>query len=113
MKNILGRIISALALSALASPAYTQPYISTIEPLEGEPQFNHPSIAPKEREIFKTEYIGNQNYNAAADKAFEKIKVQSMKEGIVDFRAMRIKVSLWVSPEKKRKLKKILKLIKH
>ena len=84
-----------------------------LEPLEGEPQFNHPSIAPKEREIFKTEYIGNQNYNAAADKAFEKIKVQSMKEGIVDFRAMRIKVSLWVSPEKKRKLKKILKLIQH
>ena len=36
MKDILGRIISALALSALASPAYTQPYISTIEPLEGE-----------------------------------------------------------------------------
>ena len=36
MKNILGRIIAALALSALASPAYTQPYISTIEPLEGE-----------------------------------------------------------------------------
>ncbi|MDD3416427.1 MAG: Coenzyme F420 hydrogenase/dehydrogenase, beta subunit C-terminal domain [Lachnospiraceae bacterium] len=84
-----------------------------LEPLEGEPQFNHPSVAPVERETFIKEYIKYQSYDMAAERAFKEIKRQSIRDGYIDFNLIRIRLSSHISPNQKSRIKKILKLFLH
>lgn len=79
------------------------------EPIRGEKQLRHPSVAGLEREVFLNRYMQTGNYEVAAQDAFRKIilkrklHIDQVKAGAKQCIKLFIPRKLWLSVKKKYK----------
>ena len=62
------------------------------EPMEGEHQFNRPSVAPKERKQFIELYGKYQDFEIAADNTFYKFKQKNAVMKILHVKQIKLKI---------------------
>ena len=101
-----GRVFLGAVMESGLLTAYKRPLL---EPLESDAQLNHSSQKPPEREAFLQEYVANGgDYEAAANKAFKKIKIKSMVLYYTHCREIRIFIVGLIPGTLKRHVKKLL-----
>lgn len=82
------------------------------EPMEGERQFNHPSIAPPERKIFIENYKKSQDFETAANVAFKKYKRRNFIQKLLHIKQFKNSVMKVIPRGIKEQIKSILRKMK-
>lgn len=82
------------------------------EPMEGEHQFNSPSIAPPERERFIKKYIECQDFEEAADFAFKKYKRRNFIRRTLHVKQIKNGIMKMIPRSAKEQAKAILRKVK-